>query len=138
MQKWNVVSQQYNRPPTMKRTLANIVRRIRIIFDFRTSAFSSPANFPDFLSSSSPCEFYSSTDYFAEAILGMACMRTRGLVFPRCVKENERDELNDIGKRTYEAFANRVENNGYAHLLFSNDTERSLNSIEGRCPREYP
>lgn len=65
-------------------------------------------------------------------------MRTRGLVFPRCVKENERDELNDIGKRTYEAFANRVENNGYARLLFSNDTERSLNSIEGRCPREYP
>lgn len=30
----------------------------------------------------------------------MAGMRTRGLVFPRYVKENERDELNDIGKRT--------------------------------------
>lgn len=29
---------------------------------------------------------------------------------------------------------NRVENNGYTRLLFFNDAERSLNSIEGRCP----
>lgn len=113
------------RPPTTNwQTSTRIQQKI---LDFRND--SSPFRFSSLLSLQLArkeffprCKFYFSTDY--SRILGMRVVwtTTRGLVFPRYVKENEQRamrELNDIGKRTYEAFVNRVdENNGHARLLF--------------------
>lgn len=127
MQKWwfsKIYTRRYRPPTTNWQTSTRIQQKI---LDFRND--SSPFRFSSLLSLQLArkeffprCKFYFSTDY--SRILGMRVVwtTTRGLVFPRYVKENEQRamrELNDIGKRTYEAFVNRVdENNGHARLLF--------------------
>lgn len=154
MQKWDVVFQRvwkstrYNRrcrPPTIEGT--NIVRRIWIIFDFRNVPILSSFRF-SLLLGELPRWYSDSFLSFSLQILFFNGLFRRGdpwnggyedawARLPE-VCQGKRARLAERYWKTYEAFVNRVENNGYTRLLFFNDTERSLNSIEGRCPREYP
>lgn len=142
---WVWKSTRYNRrcrPPTIKGT--NIVRRIWIIFDFRNVPILSSFRL-SLLLSELPRWYSDSFLSFSLQILFFNGLFRRGDPWNGGY-EDAWARLPEVcqGKRaerywkTYEAFVNRVENNGYTRLLFFNDTERSLNSIEGRCPREYP
>lgn len=117
--------------------------RIRKLFDFRNDSLSlffplSLAFSPRPTSSKgilSRCKFYFSTDYSRRRILGMRVVYDDAWARLLEVCQGKRAPRNVQVERywkTYEAFVNRVENNGHARLLFLTMEERSPNSVQGR------